>query len=328
MMSNRALNWGLLSTARINKVLFEPLRASRRNRLLAVASRDKDRAETYAREKNIERAYGSYAELLADPDIDVVYNELPNHMHAEWTIKALEAGKHVLCEKPLALTLDDIDAVAAAAQKHNKVVTEGFMYRTHAQTSLIRDMVKNHKLGNIQMIRSSFTFTVTKEDDYRLKPEMGGGSLWDIGCYQLGFVRTVLAAEPQEVFGWQVTGSTGVDVLFAAQLRFPGNVLVQFNCGIKAPFQVFMEIVGDEAILKIPRPFNPKEQESLELTYHGKTDKIIVEGVPAYSSEVEGMADAILMSKPPIISIADSRANVAAILALFRSAESKKPVVL
>lgn len=327
-MTNHILKWGLLSTARINKALIEPLRTSKRNSLLAVASREKDRADAYAREKKIDRAYGSYADLLADPEVDVIYNTLPNHLHAEWTVKAVEAGKHVLCEKPLALSLEEVDTIAAAAQRHGRVVAEAFMYRTHAQTLLLREMVKSCKLGNIRMVRSSFTFVMTNTDDYRWKPEMGGGSLWDIGCYPLSFTRAVLAAEPLEVFGWQVTGPTGIDDSFAAQMRFPGDVFAQFDCSIRVPFRVFMEIVGDEATLRIPRPFNPGAQETLELIRPGKTDTITVKGMTPYLSEVEDMADAILMAKPPVISLADSRANVAAILALFASAKTRKPVSL
>lgn len=327
-MSGRILNWGFLSTSRINKVMFEPLRTSSRNHLLAVASRDKNRAIEYAREKNIERAYGSYAEMIEDEEVDVIYNALPNHLHAEWTIKAVEAGKHVLCEKPLALSLEDVDAISAAAVKHKKIVTEGFMYRTHAQTKLVKDLVKSGKLGKIKMIRSNFTFVMTNQDDYRWKPEMGGGSLWDIGCYPLSYARTILAAEPIEVFGCQVTGCTGIDDSFIAHIRFPGDVFAHFDCSIKIPFRVFMEIVGDEASLRIPRPFNPGSIETLELILPRENKTITVQGTIPYLSEVEDMADAILFNKPPVISLADSRANVAAILALFESAKSEKPVTL
>jgi xylose dehydrogenase (NAD/NADP) len=327
-MTIQILKWGMLSTARVNKLLFEPLCTSKRNCLLAVSSREKYRAEAYAREKKIERAYGSYAELLADPDIDVIYNALPNHLHAEWTVKAVEAGKHVLCEKPLALTLEEVDVISTAAQRHGRVVAEAFMYRTHAQTHVVREIVNNGNLGNVRMIRSHFTFMMTNADDYRWKPEMGGGSLWDIGCYPLSFARTVLSTEPLEVFGWQVTGPTGIDESFAAQMRFPGDIYVQFDCSFRIPFRVFMEIVGDEATLRIPRPFNPRARETLELIRQGETETITVKGTPPYLSEVEDMADAILMSKPPVISLADSRANVASILALFASAKTRKPVAL
>jgi predicted dehydrogenase len=320
------LNWGLLSTARINKALFYPLRTSKRNQLLAVASRTREKAETYAREKKIKRAYGSYEELLADREIDIIYNPLPNHLHAEWTIKAVEAGKHVLCEKPLALSVEEVDAMSTAAEKHGKVVAEAFMYRTHTQTLKVREIVESGKLGNVKMVHGAFTFEMTNPDDYRWKPEMGGGSLWDVGCYPLSYTRTVLGAEPLEVFGWQVTGQTGVDDSFAAQLRFQGDILVQFDCSVTIPYHVFMEIIGSEGTLIIPHPFNPGAKETLYLTRKGKTETIAVKGTEPYVSEVEDMADAILEGKPQRVSLADSRANVATIRALFELAKTGKPV--
>jgi predicted dehydrogenase len=327
-MPTQPLRWGLLSTARINKALFTPLRTSKRNRLLAVASRSQEKAGAYAHEKKIQRAYGSYEALLADPEIDVIYNSLPNHLHAEWTIKAVEAGKHVLCEKPLALSLDEVDAMAAAAERHGKIVAEAFAYRAHPQTLKVKEIVDSGKLGKVEMVHGSFTFVMTNPDDYRWKPEMGGGGLWDIGCYPLSYTRSVLGTEPLEVFGWQVTGLTGVDEVFAAQLRFPGDVYAQFDCSVKIPYHTFMEIVGDEGTLNVPNPFNLGARETLYLTKNGKTEAITVKGPGPYVSEVEDMADAILLGKSPRVSLADSRANVAAILALFQSAKIGKPVLL
>ena len=328
------LNWGLLSTARINRALFDPLRIStlspqgKRNRLLAVASRTQDKADAYARQHKIKRAYGSYEALLADPEIDVIYNPLPNHMHAEWTMKAVAAGKHVLCEKPLALSVTEVDAMAKAARKHGKVVAEAFMYRTHPQTLKVKEIVDSGKLGKVKMVRGSFTFVMTNPDDFRWNPEMGGGGLWDVGCYPLSYTRMVLGAEPLEVFGWQVTGPTGIDETFAAQLRFPGDIYAQFDCSIAVPYHVFMEIVGDEGTLVVPKPFNPGAKEILYLRRNGKTKTIAVKGLELYVSEVEDMADAILLGTPPRVSLDDSRANVAAIVALLESAQKGKPVRL
>jgi xylose dehydrogenase (NAD/NADP) len=322
------LRWGLLSTARINAALLDPLRTSKRNELLAVASRTPERAGEFARKHKVRRAYGLYADLLADPDIDVVYNPLPNHLHAEWTIKAVQAGKHVLCEKPLALTLAEVDAMSAATQRYGKVVAEAFMYRSHAQTVKVRQLVADGSLGRVRMVRSSFTFMLTNPDDYRWNPGMGGGGLWDVGCYLLSYTRFVLGAEPLEVFGSQVTGPTGVDEMFAAQLRFPGDVFAQFDCGIKIPFHVFMEIVGEEATLIIPKPFSPGAKETLFLARGGKTQTIAVKGAEPYVGEVEDMADAILLGQPPQVTLADSRLNTAAILALFESAKTGKPLPL
>src|SRR6185436_18418386 len=209
-MTNKALNWGLLSTARINHALIPPLRVSKRNRLLAVGSRSQESADRYAREWKISRAHGSYEALLADPEIDVIYNPLPNHLHAEWTIKAVEAGKHVLCEKPLALRVEDVDAVKAAAQKHGRIVAEAFMYRHHPQTLKVLDLVREGTLGALKLIRGSFTYVLSRESDVRNQPELGGGSIWDVGCYPISFARTLVGEEPVEVFGWQVIGPTGI----------------------------------------------------------------------------------------------------------------------
>jgi predicted dehydrogenase len=327
-MPTQPLRWGLLSTADINKALIPPLRISKRNKLVAVASRSQEKADAYAREKKIPRAYGSYADLLADPDIDVIYNPLPNHLHAEWTIKAVEAGKHVLCEKPLALSLDEVDAMAAAAESHSRVVAEALMYRTHPQTLKVKQLVESGKLGMVKVVRGSFTYNETPSDSYRRNPEMGGGGLWDVGSYPLSYMRMILDAEPLEVFGWQVMGPTGVDEMFAAQLRFPGDVYAQFDCSVKIPYHVFMEIVGDGGMLIIPEPFNPGTKEKLYLACNGKTEVISVKGPDPYFGEVEDLADAILLGKPPRVSLADSRANVAAILALFQSAKTEKPVWL
>lgn len=327
-MPTPTLRWGLLSTAHITKALLDPLRTSKRNRLLAVASRTQDKAGEYARKNKVKRTYGSYADLLADPDIDVIYNPLPNHLHAEWTIKAVQAGKHVLCEKPLALSLAEVDAISAAAEKYGKVVAEAFMYRTHPQTLKAQEIVASGKLGKVKLVRGSYTYPGTDPDNYRWRPEMGGGGLWDVGCYPLSYTRALLGAEPLEVFGWQVTGPTGVDEVFAAQLHFPDDVYAQFDCSVKIPYHVYMEIVGDEATLIIPKPFNPGVNERLYLTRSGKVETIAVKGTGSYIGEVEDMADAILLGKPPRVSLADSRANTAAILALFESAKTGKPVTL
>ena len=325
-MTNKTLNWGLLSTARINRALIPPLQVSKRNHLLAVASRSQETADAYAKEKKIERAYGSYEALLADPDIDVIYNSLPNHLHAEWTIKAVEAGRHVLCEKPLALSVDEVDAVKAAARKHGRVVAEAFMYRHHPQTLKVQEMVKNGSLGTLKLIRASFGFFLDREGDIRLKPEMGGGSIWDVGCYPISYTRTIVGTSPLEVFGWQVTGKSGVDLTFAGQMKFANNVLAQIDCSFDIPLYWGVEILGSEASLKIPSPFKPQVNEKLLLTRGEQTETIKVKGQELYIGEVEDMADAILLGRDSLISLNDSRANVAVITALLESARVGKPV--
>ena len=328
-MSQQTLNWGLLSTARINRALIPPLNASKRTSLRAVASRSESTARDFAREHHIPRAYGSYEALLADPEIDVIYNPLPNHLHAEWTIKALRAGKHVLCEKPIACTLAEVDAMIAAAKETGKVLAEAFMYRSHPQTMKVKEMVDKGEIGQLQLIKGAFTFIMRREGDFRLVKEMGGGSIWDVGCYPISFARMIVGTEPTEVFGWQVKDQGGCDVSFFGQMRFAKGVHAEFDSGLQSPLRSFIEIVGSEAVIEIPVPFKPGLKAQFQIRRVGNKNKIETIHVPGpelYLGEVEDMCDAILLGAPPRISLADSRANTATILALLESAETGKPV--
>jgi len=324
----KTLNWGLLSTARINRALITPLQVSKRNHLLAVGSRKQESADAYAKEQKIPRAYGSYESLLADPEIDVIYNPLPNHLHTEWTIKAVKAGKHVLCEKPLALNVDEVDAIQYAARKHGRVVAEAFMYRHHPQTLEALEIVKSGSLGTLKLIRGSFSFLLSREGDVRLNPEWGGGSIWDVGCYPISYARTIVGENPLEVFGWQVTGQTGIDETFVGQMKFGGDVHAQFDSSFVIPFHAFMEIVGSEGTLNVPVPFKPGVNEKIYLTRGDKTETIKIKGQKLYLGEVEDMADSILLGRGTRVSLDDSRANIAVISAFLESARVGKPVRL
>jgi xylose dehydrogenase (NAD/NADP) len=325
---DKKLNWGLLSTAKINQALINPLTASKRTRLLAVASRNISSAEAYAREWNIPRAHGSYEALLANPEIDVIYNSLPNHLHAEWTIRALRAGKHVLCEKPLALTLTEVDAMIAASKETGKTLMEAFMYRHHPQTLKVQEIIKNGKLGKLQFIRGSFTFTISREGDIRLKKETGGGSIWDVGCYPISYARMLVGAEPLEVFGWQVTGVGGSDESFIGQMRFSNDIYMQFDSGFRSPFRSYIEIVGTQGKLNVPNPFKPNRNERITLQCGDEIEVIKIKGQELYLGEVDDMCDAIFSGKAPRVSLADSRANTSAILSLLESARFGKPVAV
>lgn len=320
--------WGLLSTARINRALIPPLRASKRSKLVAVASRTEEGAQAYAHKWRIPRPYSSYEAMLAETDIDVIYNSLPNHLHAEWTIKAAQAGKHVLCEKPLALTIEEVDAISAAAKKAGVVVAEAFMYRHHPQTFKVKELVDSGAIGKVRLVRGSFTFLLSRQDDVRLDPAMGGGSLWDVGCYPVSFARYLLGREPEEVVGWQMTGASGVDEMFAGQMRFSGDVFAQFDSGFRAPFRTQVEIVGETGTLIIPNPFKPGRNAKIQLVHENEVQSIRVPGQELYIGEVEDMADAILQGKAPQVSLADSRANTAVLLALLESARLRKPILL
>ena len=207
-------------------------------------------------------------------------------------------------------------------------MAEAFAYRAHPHMRKIKEIISSGLLGKLKMVHGSFTFVMTKDDDIRWDPQMGGGGLWDIGCYPLSFTRTVLGKEPLEVFGWQVTSPTGVDEVFAGQLRFPGDIFFQLDCSFKIPSHAFVEIVGDEGTLNIPEPFNLLARKTLYLTRDGKTSTIVVKGPDPYLAEVENFTDAILLNKMPVTSLADSRLNTAAILALLESAKTGKPISL
>jgi xylose dehydrogenase (NAD/NADP) len=327
-VATKPLRWGLLSTAKINHALIPAIRESKRNLLVAVASRSQDQAEAYAREWGIPRAYGGYQALLADTEIDVIYNPLPNHLHAEWSINALRAGKHVLCEKPLALSVSEVDRMAAAADETGRVLAEAFMYRHHPQTLKAKELVESGTLGDLRTLRGSFTFTLAREGDYRWEAAMGGGSLWDVGCYPVNFIRYLMGTEPVEVFGWQVLGAGGCDETFIGGMRFPGDVLAQFDCGFRSPFRTELEIVGSRGSLTIPQSFKPGKKGKLLFKQDDRVSTVHTSSQGLYHGEVEDMADAILAKKPPRVSLADSRGNIAVIQALLASAHTRLPVTI
>jgi D-xylose 1-dehydrogenase (NADP+, D-xylono-1,5-lactone-forming) len=321
-MTDTELRWGLLSTAHINRVVIPPLMQSKRNHLVAVASRNKQKADAYAAEWKIPKTYGAYEELLSDPEIDVIYNPLPNSMHAAWTIKALEAGKHVLCEKPLATKLEDVDAIISAANKTGKVVAEAFMYRHHPQTLKVKELIKQNAIGKVVLMRGAFTFNLTNQRDIRMNPALGGGSIWDVGCYPISYARFMYGLEPFQVLGFQVDSSTGVDLSFSGEMKFLGDMVAQFQSSFWSPSYNRFEIFGEKGQIIIPEPFKPGRKEKFSLFQNGAEKEIETESGDLYEGEIEDIADAILNHKPPRISLADSRNNVRTIVNLLESAKT------
>ena len=221
---------------------------------------------------------------------------------------------------------DEVDAIADASKKHGRVVAEAFMYRHHPQTLKVQELVQNGTLGSVKLLRGSFSFELNRKSDVRLDPAMGGGSIWDVGCYPISYIRTILGVEPTEAFGWQVTGSTGIDETFVGQLQFADNIFAQFDCSFVIPQHTYFEVVGNDGTLIVPKPFTPGLNEKVFITRDGKTESIKIKGQELYLGEVEDMADAILQGKPSRISLDDSCANVTVILALLESAQKNAPV--
>ena len=322
------LRWGLLSTARINRLIIPAVRASARSELTTVASRSIDKGRAYAAEWNIPRVLGSYDALLDDPSIDVVYIALPNSLHVEWTIRALGAGKHVLCEKPLALNVEDVDRIAAAAERAGRWATEGFMYRHQPLTHTVEAIVRSGRLGAIRGFKGAFTFPLTREGDVRFDPALGGGSLWDVGCYPVSYACLMAGEAPAQVFGWQQTSPTGIDLEFAGMLRFPDGSTAQFDCGFIGPFRAGMEIVGRDGSLQITRPFRTDTLSRLTLTVGDESQALPFEPAPPFSGEIADMEAAALDGQPPRITLAESRRTVGVLSALYRSAEIGRAVEL
>ncbi len=323
-----SVSWGLMSTARINQALISPIRASSRSRLLAVASRDAERARQYAKAWKIPRYFGSYEAMLEEDELDIVYISLPNHLHVEWTIRALEAGKHVLCEKPIALTPADVDRIAEAVDRTGRVASEAFMYRHHARTHRAKQLIDAGRIGSVRHVEGAFTYNLNQPNNIRLDPDMGGGSLWDVGCYPVSFARYLLASEPVEVVGHQVLGPDDVDLQFAGQLLFPKDITFQFSSAFNSAPRMEMRVVGSQGVLELPQAFKPGASSEILLHTDQGTERISVQGHPLYFDEVEDMVDAVLTGRPSRVSLAESRGNVTTIEALFRSAKDGVPVPL
>ena len=312
--------FGIISTARINRLVLAGARTSDRVEVVAVASRDQARAEAYAREQGIDRAYGSYEALLADPELDAVYISLPNSMHVEWSIRALEAGKHVLCEKPLTRRVAEAEQAFDVAERTGRLLMEGFMYRHNPQTARLSALVADGAIGALQLVRAAFSFTVDNPSNIRVIADLDGGALMDVGCYCVSVSR-LLAGEPDDVHGTQVLGEGGVDVRFAATMRFADDVIGQFDCGLDLPSRDELEVIGSEGSLFLDDPFHCRTPV-IELRRDGDTERVELEPADSYQLELENLSDAIRGEAELLLGRADAVGQARAIEELYRSAEA------
>ena len=316
------VRWGILSTARINDEIIGGAAESDRVEILAVASRDAGRAKTYAREKGIERSYGSYEDLLDDPDVEAVYISLPNGMHIPWTMLSLEAGKHVLCEKPLSRRADDVVRAFDLADSAGLVLSEGFMWRHHPQTKKLGELLQEGVIGRLRVVRASFSFELAGRhgpNDTRFDPELDGGALMDLGCYCISAIR-LAGGEPEGMHAEQVLGESGVDVVFAATLRLPDDALAHFDCGFVLPTRHEVEIVGEEASLFLDDPWQVRSP-GIELRRDGEVERIEAERANSYRLELENVSDAIGGEGQLLLGRDDAVAQARVIEALYQAAE-------
>ncbi len=318
---------GLLCTANINLQILAGAAETERVDVVAVGSRDAARAQAYADEHGIPRAHGSYEALLADREVDAVYVSLPNGMHHEWTMQALAAGKHVLCEKPYTRHPAEVEEAFDAAETAGLVLMEAFMYRHHPQTREIERIVRDGALGRVVSVTAKFTFPLTDLTNVRALPELDGGALMDAGCYCVSGSRLV-AGEPVSVLAEQVIGPTGIDMALYGTMRFAGDVVSQIETSFVAPRRQYVEVVCADGVLVADAPFRVDWAGALQVVRDGEVEEVAVPEANSYRLQLENLADAIAGTAPPLLGRADALGQARAIEALYRSAAAGEAVVL
>jgi predicted dehydrogenase len=329
-MTDGNVRWGLLSTARINQALIAGIRVAEGAQLVGVASRDEARAHAYADEHGIARAYGSYEALLADPEIEAVYNPLPNSMHVPWTIEALEAGKHVLCEKPMSRTVAAVEEAFDTAERTGRQLMEAFMWRYHEQTDVLMRLIAEGAVGPVRHVRASFSHTLPEDSgDARWDADLDGGALMDVGCYGVSAMRLLLG-EPVRVSAESVTGGpgAGVDGRMLAVLRFENDVLGSLECAFDTVPRSLLVVTGLEATLVSEDPWHGATPSLTRIAPDGTREPIPVEAVNAYAREVDDLSRAIRGGPPPRLGRDDALGQARTIEALYRSAAEGDSVEL
>ena len=325
------IRWGVLGWARIARLNVIPaIQGSRNGTLQAVASRSEIKRAECRAQGNPVSLYGSYEDLLRDPAVDAVYNPLPNALHKEWTIKAAELGKHVLCEKPAALNAAEFREVTAACRANGVVYMEAFMYRYSARTQKVFEVLRSGVLGEIRFIEAQFRFLLNRDGDVRREAVLGGGALYDVGCYPVNFIGMVMDAttgkppgtgpRPESVQA-QSVDVNGVDEMFSALLRYPGGVTAALHCGFNAHFRMGAEIIGTNGVLEVPFTFLGKEGPLTLIAGEQRTELPVPES-NRYQLQVEDFADAILQARPPLLTAEETLRNLELIDRLYAAARA------
>jgi xylose dehydrogenase (NAD/NADP) len=332
-----AVRWGLLSTARINQALIAGIRAADGAELVAVASRSEATASAYAAAQGIPRAHGSYEALLADPDVDVVYVSLPNALHVPWSVAALQAGKHVLCEKPMAQRAADVLEAYDVAAHAERLLMEAFMWRYHPQTELVARLARDGTLGELRQVRAAFSFSLPDPGNVRWDPALEGGALMDVGCYCVSALR-LLCGEPErvscETLDRERSGDErsargrSVDAHTSGLLRFGGGVLGTFECGFDTAPRSLLEVTGSEARLLVDDPWQAPGPGPELVGPDGSRERLEVEVVNPYAREVEDLSRAVRGEGEPRLGREDALGQARTIEALYRAALDARAVTL
>jgi D-xylose 1-dehydrogenase (NADP+, D-xylono-1,5-lactone-forming) len=313
------VRWGILGPGRISRAFLTGLRDSRSERAVAVGSSDPGRAQAVAGEFGVPRWYAGYADVLADPEVDAVYIGLPNSAHAEWTVAAARAGKHILCEKPLARDRAEAESMFAAADEHGVRLTEAFMYRFHPRTLRLAELLATGAVGEVRFVQATFTFTIAGPADIRLRPELAGGALMDVGCYCVNITRLAAGGAPIAVSGLARWAETGVDATFVGTLSYATGLTAQIACSMDMSLHQNAEIIGTTGSIGVPTTFGLRPDQPSTLVLRrpadGSTEVIDFPPVNQYRLEAEGFAAGL-----PGMPRAESLDNASTIEALLRSA--------
>ena len=321
--------WGILSCALVARNHWIPaMREVAGAQVQAIASRTLDKAQQWADELGIEQAYGSYEQLLADPDIDAVFIGLPNSMHHQWVLAALEAGKHVLCDKPLAVNWQQAEEMAQAAEKHGKLLMEGFMYQYNRQYELIDQWLTEKRIGDFQMIRIGVSIIFDRPGDFRYDRQLGGGVLLDLGCYCVHVIRTMYQSEPRRVQGMSVYHAGGADWSTSALLEFDAGRMAVFDCSFAYRGGTYMHLIGNEGMISSDSPLGRDSPTNLCLETVGETVDEAVMPVNRYASCIAAFQQQLAEGAVDPSPARDSIANMRVLDAISRSAESSQAVEL
>ena len=314
---------GVLGAAAIvPAALTNPARSVPEVQIVSIAARDPNRADSFARRHNIPRAHRTYADLIADPEIDAIYNPLPNGLHAEWTIKALRAGKHVLCEKPFASNTKEALEMAEAAKESGKILSEAFAYRYHPLTARVKEIISSGELGKIKNIEARFCFLLPIPSNIRFRYDLAGGSLMDAGCYPVSLTRYLIGAEPEVLSAKAKLFRPNVDSRMEADLRFPNDIQARIVCDMLSPrlFHSSLHVQGDAGELKVFSPFQPHVIHRLTIRTNKTNWSGTVKGVNSYTLQLRAFAQAILSNAPLSTTPDDAVNNMRVIDAIYQKA--------
>ncbi|HEX8599766.1 MAG TPA: Gfo/Idh/MocA family oxidoreductase [Chloroflexia bacterium] len=333
-MPGRKVHWGVLGTARIADTVIPGLLKAGNSELVAVASRDTAKAREWAQARSLQHYFSSYDEMLASDLIDAVYIPLPNALHVEWSIRAAEHGKHVLCEKPIATNASHVEELIAAQRRNGVKLMEAFMYRFHPQTERIRQLIAGRAIGEIKIVRATFDFLLSRPNDVRLSKELGGGALLDVGCYCVNIASLVVGMTPRTVTASAVWSEEGVDTSLVGTLEFSNGVLGVIDCSFQVgtSMQQKLEVSGMGGLIRVAQPFRMSEEDTTIIVdkadKEGTVEQVSVPGGNEYQFMVEHFADAVLSDTDLSYTLEDSLANMRVLDALIHSARTGQRVTV